>query len=119
MGVINGHRLTLAHAPDITAKLCPGIAPEKLTLANQFVQAEVQKIIFKQLLDGGGFTDPVEFIDCNGESVVAVFALSMYLADWCEQWSIGFITQYRCPLCVTSRLDMAEVLLVLVSEFDE
>ena len=111
MGVINGHRLTLAQVPEITAKLCPGIAKDKLTLANVHVQSESQKIIFKQLIDGEGFTEPVEFIDCNGVRVQAVFALSMYLADWVEQWAIAFITSYRCNLCVLSREEMAEVLL--------
>ena len=31
-----------------------------------YVQHQAQKLIFKQLLDGEGFTEPVEFTDCNG-----------------------------------------------------
>ena len=104
----------MAQVPDITSKLCPGISSERLTLANVYVQGEVQKLIFKQLIDGEGFTEPVEFIDCNGERVQAVFALSMYLADWVEQWAIAFITSYRCCLCVLSREEMAEVLYIYI-----
>ena len=112
MGVKNGQRLTLAQVPDITSKLCPGIAPKDLTHANMYVQHQAQKLIFKQLLDGEGFTEPVEFTDCNGLRVYAVFALSMYLADWCEQWAVAFITSQRCTMCVLSRDEMAQVLLV-------
>ena len=62
----------------------PGVPAATLTAGRMELQQKVQKIIYKQIIDGDGFTTPLQFIDCNRDLVWATFCLCVWQVDLSE-----------------------------------
>jgi hypothetical protein len=53
-----------------------------------------------------GVIGPKKFTDCQGTEVEAVFLLSTYFADWCEQWALAFLVAKYCSRCIVPKVHL-------------